>query len=66
MEGNGSVTAPSSSVRMTGEEKHHMDCLNRLAVSFQKTRPAWRLVWIVASLGLVALGAGAPNDFGDG
>ena len=41
-----------------------MDRLNRIAASLQMDRRAWRLLWIVASLGLVALGAGAPDDWG--
>ena len=40
-----------------------MNRLNHLALSLQKTRPAWRVLWIVVSLGLVALGAGAPGDW---
>jgi hypothetical protein len=34
----------------------------RAALGAQKARKNLRLLWILASLGLIALGAGAPDD----
>jgi hypothetical protein len=36
---------------------------NRIAHTASQVR-SWRALWILVSLGLVALGAGAPGDWG--
>ncbi|CAA9255193.1 MAG: hypothetical protein AVDCRST_MAG77-2400 [uncultured Chloroflexi bacterium] len=35
----------------------------RATIGAQKTARHWRLLWILASLGLIALGAGAPDEW---
>lgn len=44
-----------------------MNRLNRLATSASSAshtvRRNWRLLWILVSLGLIALGAGAPDSW---
>jgi len=40
-----------------------MQHLNRFAQVAAHAR-SWRAVWLLVSLGLVALGAGAPGDWG--
>lgn len=40
-----------------------MTGLNRFVLGTQKAN-TWRAFWILLSLGLVAIGAGAPGGFG--
>jgi hypothetical protein len=36
---------------------------SRAALGAQTVTRHWRLLWIIASLGLIALGAGAPDEY---
>jgi hypothetical protein len=38
--------------------------LYRFATAAQQSVRSWRAFWIIVSLGLIALGAGAPGDGG--
>jgi hypothetical protein len=41
-----------------------MSRLNRFVLDTQKKANTWRAFWILLSLGLVAVGAAAPDGFG--
>ena len=41
-----------------------MSRLNRFVLDTQKKANTWRAFWILATLGIVAIGAGAPGDWG--
>ena len=38
--------------------------LNRFVLATQKKANTWRAFWILVTLGLVAVGAAAPDDWG--
>ena len=41
-----------------------MNRFGNLVLSAQKKANTWRVFWILLSLGLIAVGAGAPGDWG--
>lgn len=41
-----------------------MNRVNRFVLATQKKANTWRAFWVLLSLGLVAVGAAAPSDWG--
>lgn len=41
-----------------------MNRFSKVVLSAQKKASTWRAFWVLLALGLVALGAGAPGEYG--